>query len=326
MTTRFALPLLLAVAIVSAPVVAGAQPAGAVRKIGLLSLGNAPADVSLQAKAFRDGLHALGWIEGRTVAFEFRFAHGHAERLAALAAGLVAARVDAIVCFGAEACLAAKNASPSLPIVIAAGDDPVGAGLVASLARPGGNVTGVSLMVGDLAVKQLEVLKEAVPGLKRVGILHERSPRVEPQLAGINRAASILGIVTERFPISGGTELRRLFQGMAGIDAIVVLPGPVIDQMRGRIGELAVLHRLPSIGAWRLYAAAGLLFSYSASLTSAQARAAAFVDKILKGAKPGDLPVEQPTRFELVVNLNTAWALGLTVPPPLLARADEVIE
>jgi putative ABC transport system substrate-binding protein len=282
--------------------------------------------VSSYRDAFADGLRQLGYVEGRDVTIEHRYAEDRIEALPGLVGELLRAGVDVVVAQGTPAARAAKQATATVPIIMVSVGDPVRAGLVASLARPGGNVTGVTVMVGNLAVKQLEVLKEAVPGLKRVGILYERSTWAERPLAGINRAASILGIATEHFAISGDTDLGRLFQGMAGLDAIMVLPGPVIDQTRGRIGELAVLHRLPSIGAWRFYADAGLLFSYSASLTSAQGRAAAFVDKILKGANPGDLPIEQPTRFELVVNLNTAWALGLAIPPALLARADAVIE
>jgi putative ABC transport system substrate-binding protein len=284
-----------------------------------------PSNPAQRASAFRDGMVALGWVEGRDIAYEYRYG-GELPNLEALARELVTSNVEVVVAFGTEASLAARRATDRVPIVMAASSDPLADKLVASLARPGGNVTGVSLMVPDIAVKQLEILKYGIPNLKRAAILQDGTPAHERIVAQLRALAPQMRLEVASYIAARENDLPQLFQELSGAGAIVVLPSPIIDRWRGRIGELAIQHRLPSMGGWRVYAGAGLLFAYAATLSDMQRRAAAYVDKILKGARPGDLPIEQPSKFELVINLNTAWALGLTIPPDLLARADEVIE
>jgi len=297
----------------------------AIRIVGILSPGVLPSDPAQRASWFRAGMTALGWIERRDIAYEYRYGRKLPD-LEALARDLVARAAEIVVAFGTEASLAARRATDRVPIVMAGASDPLADGLVTSLARPGGNVTGISLMVPDLAVKQLEILKHGVPGLKRAAILQDGTAahqRIVAQLSGFARE---LGLDVTGHVAAREEDLPQLFQKLSGAGAVLVLPSPIIDRWRGRIGELAIQHQLPSMGGWRVYAGAGLLFAYSAALPDMQRRAAAYVDKILKGARPGELPIEQPSRFELVINLNTAWALGLSIPSELLARADEVIE
>jgi len=305
-----------------------AQRSGPPPKVGLLSAGAPAADPALRAAALREGLRELGWIEGRTVTLDYRYADGDPVRLPALAAELVAAEVALIVTFDTDATSAARQASRSIPIVMATSADPIGQGFVSGLARPGGNVTGVSLMMRDLAPKQLEVLKESVSRLARVGVLHARTPFHDDILADLEPAARSLRIEVHAVPIAVAEDLPARFAAMvaAGVDAILVLPHPALDDLRGRIGELALLHQLPSVGPLRSSVASGFLLSYGPSLPTMHRLAARYVDRILKGASPAELAVEQPRQFELVVNLGTAWALGLSLPASLLARADEVIE
>jgi putative ABC transport system substrate-binding protein len=298
--------------------------ARASRSVGILAPGMLPSDPAERAKHLRAGMTALGWSEHRDISYAYRY--GAQADLDALARELVAAKVDVVVAFGSAASLAAGRATDRVPIVVAAASDLLADGLVASLARPGGNVTGVSLRVPDVAVKQLEILKEGVPGLKRVAMLYHPSASDTQSFARLKALASAMDLEVAGYPVVREEDLPRLFGEMSGVGAVMVLPSTFIDPMRGRIGELAIRHQVPSMGAWRVYADAGFLFAYSARLSDMQERAAVYVDKILKGARPGDLPVEQPSKFELVINLNTAWALGLTVSQMLLSRADEVIE
>ena len=274
---------------------------------------------------FREGMRSLGWIDGGNVSIEVRIANGDPASLSANAADLVAERVDVIVAFSGDCARAARQATSTIPIVMDTGD-PIRAGLVASLARPGGNVTGLSFMAGDVATKQLEMLKEVAPRVSKIGVLFQSD---NPQLGTeLERAAATLGV--SLLPVAVGTAegLPRRFDEMtaAGADGYFVWAEPRTDAMRNDIAVLALRHRLPGVTEQRRYVDAGLLLSYGTSLSAVHRREAYFVDRILKGAKPADLPVEQPTTFELVVNLKTAKALGLTVPPSTLARADEVIE
>jgi putative ABC transport system substrate-binding protein len=274
---------------------------------------------------FRQGLRELGYIEGHNIRLEIRSAEGKAERLPELATDLVRQRVDVIVTWQTPPVQAAKRATSEIPIVMANAGAPVETGLVASLAKPGGNVTGSSSTAAELAQKNLELVRELLPHLRRLAVLLDApDPFSKPFLEQNQAGAARLGLELWPLPLSGPEQLNEAFAKVAGerVDAVI------LQQSLGakRCAELALTHRLPAISGTRLFPESGGLMSYSAVLTVLWRNAAVFVDKILKGAKPADLPVEQPTRFELVINLKTAKALGITVPPALLARADEVIE
>src|SRR5262252_183752 len=304
-----------------------AQQPGKLFRIGFLGSGG-PADHAPRVDAFRQGLRDLGYVEGRTATIEYRLAEGKMERLPALAAELVALKVDVIVASGTPTALAAKNATTTIPIVFATSGDPVGT-LVASIARPGGNVTGLSLVGPELVARQLQLLKEAVPKVSRVAVLsNPDNPYTPGMVKEVAAAARSLKVRMQRLESRGGAATDAAFDAMARerSNALLVLFDPVLTGQRARIAELANKHRLPSMCPHREYAEDGGLMAYGASLTDLYRRAATYVDKILKGAKPADLPVEQPTKFELVINLKTAKALGLTIPPSLLGRADEVIQ
>jgi putative ABC transport system substrate-binding protein len=276
---------------------------------------------------FREGMRSLGWTEGGNVSIETRFANGDPALLSANAAKFAATKVDVIVAFATLATQAAHQATSTIPIVTSAGDPYYG--LVASLARPGGNVTGLSVMWPDLVAKQLEMLKEAVPHVSKVGILLQPGHTPHAQLmTELERAAPILGVGVLPVTVSAPRDLPHRFDEMseAGADSYFVLNEPRTDAMRDDIAALALRHRLPGVAQQRQYVDAGVLLSYGVNFSGLHRRLAVYVDKILKGAKPADLPVEQPTTFELVVNLKTANELALTIPPSILARADEVIE
>jgi putative ABC transport system substrate-binding protein len=300
-----------------------AQPVLGMPHVGLLFLGSPERRTG--GDEFREGMRSLGWVEGGTISIEDRFADGDPARLSANAAQFAAAKVDVIVAFGPVVTQAARHATSTIPIVGATVD----VGLVASLARPGGNVTGLTMMMQDVTAKQLQLLKEAVPRASKVGVLvHPDIPGQVQLMTELERAAATLGISVLPAAVNAAQDLPRRFDEMtaAGADAYFVLADPVTNAMRADIAALALLHGLPGAAQVRSYVEAGVLLSYAASLSAAQKRAAVFVDKILKGAKPADLPVEQPTTFELVVNLKTAKALDIEIPPSILARADEVIE
>ena len=305
------------------------QPAGRVYRIGLLSIGSREQTLHL-IRAFEEGLRSLGYRIGENVVMEYRFADGDTERVPALAADLVRLGVDVISAGNTANTVAAMKATTTIPIVMGNSIDPVGAGLVATLARPGGNVTGFTQDTGDeLNGKRLELLKEIVPNLSRVGILW--NPDVAAnlnRLTSMREVTRLLGLTLVSAEVRGLDALEQAFATMVAerAQAFVMFADPVLFNSRSRIGVMALRDRLPAISGPREYAAAGLLLTYGANLEDLYRRSAVFVDKIFKGAKPGDLPVEQPTKFELVVNLKTAKALGLSVPPTLLARADEVIE
>jgi putative tryptophan/tyrosine transport system substrate-binding protein len=304
-----------------------AQQVSGMPRVGLLLPGSPEGRAPRPGDNFREGMRSLGWIEGSTLSIEDRFANGDLALLSANAAELAAEKVDVIVAFSSLAARAAHEATSVIPIVLDSGD-PVRMGLVASLARPGGNITGLSWMSLDVVVKQLQILKEAVPRISKVGVLLQPDTMHAQEMTELERAAATLGVSVFPVPIGTAQDLPRRLDEMtaAGADSYFVLADPRTDAIRDEIVAFTLRHGLPGAAQRRLYVEAGVLLSYGINLSAIQKRLAFYVDKILKGAKPADLPVEQPTTFELVVNLKTAKTLGLTIPPSILARADEVIE
>jgi putative ABC transport system substrate-binding protein len=305
------------------------QQAGKVPRIGFL-LVTSPSDRPSLLDAFRRGLRELGWVEGQNIVIDYRFAEGRLDWLPDLAAELIRLKVDVIVSFGTQGVTAAKNATETIPIVMIGVRDPVGTGLIASLARPGGNVTGVSGSAGlEIVAKQLELLKETVPKAHRVAILSNPANAYH-QLAirEVNVAAQSLGVQLQLLEARGPNEFDGAFAAMAKerVGALLVVSDVIFNNHQTLLADLAARSRLPAAYGVRESVEAGGLMSYGTSFLDLHRRSAAYVDKILKGAKPADLPVEQPTKFELVINLRTAKTLGLTIPPTLLSRADEVIE
>ncbi len=278
--------------------------------------------------AFVQRLRELGWIEGRTVAIEYRWAEGRYEHLAEIAAEFVRLKVDVIVTYATPPVVAAKQATADIPIVSAVMGDPVGTGLVASLARPGGNVTGLSVLTPDLAGKRLELLREVVPGLRRLAFLgNVGNPITALEMGEVQTAARTLGLDLVTLEIRRPEDIVPAFETLkSDAQALYVAGDPLVLANRVRINTLALVARLPAFYNERAYVEAGGLMSYGVNWPDLFRRTAELVDKILRGAKPGNIPVEQPTKFDLVINLTTAKALGLDVPPTLLARADEVIE
>jgi putative tryptophan/tyrosine transport system substrate-binding protein len=308
------------------PIAARAQQSERPRKIGYLSPGQFEPRID---GLIIEALGRLGWIEGKNLLFERRYADNDADQLARMANELVRLNVDVIVARGTLGPLAAKRATASIPIVMESSGDPLGSGLVASLARPGGNVTGMSLMAPDLGGKRLEILREILPTLSRVAILwNAANPYPAVVFRETESAARKLGLGVHsaevRTPGDFGPSLEAAAQQRSG--ALIIVEDPLTMNHRNVIAEFAATRRLPAIYGLREYVSAGGLMSYGANYADQARRAAVYVDKILKGASPADLPVEQPTKFELVINLKTVKALGIEVPPMLLARADEVIE
>ncbi len=305
------------------------QPPGRVYRVGYLAVASREQQIHL-SKAFEEGLRSLGYRVGENVVIEYRFANGQLERLPALAADLVRLSVDVIVTGNTSNTVAAMKATTTIPIVMTTSADPIGAGLVASLARPGGNVTGFAQDTGgEINGKRLELLRETLPNLSRVGILW--NPDFAPnqsRLTSMREVTRALGLTLVPAEASGLDALEQAFAAMVRerAQAFVVLAEPVLFNCRSQIAVMALRDRLPAISSGREFAEAGLLLAYGVDFRNLFRGAAVFVDKIFKGAKPADLPVEQPTKFELVMNLKTAKALGLDVPPTLLARVDEVIE
>jgi len=302
-----------------------AQQAGKIPRIGMLMPGTPSTNAHL-AEAFRQGLRELGYIEGRNILLEPRYAAGRVERFADYAAELTGLKVDVIIAAG-PMIQAAMNATDTIPIVMAAAPDPVARGFIGSIARPGKNVTGLSLMGPEIAGKLLQLLKEVVPKATRVGVLNLRG-NTQTNLEGTEAAARALGLRIQAVEAGDPESWKRLFDtAIKGrVDALIVFPGALGIQHQQRIVELAAKHQIPAIYQFPEFVVAGGLMSYGASLTERYRRAAVYVDKILKGAKPADLPVEQPTKFELVINLKTAKTLGLTIPQSVLVRADEIIQ
>jgi putative ABC transport system substrate-binding protein len=309
------------------PLTARAQLAGKTPTIGFLG-SQSQSSQKPWTDAFVQRLRGLGWIDGRTVAIEYRWADGIGSRAAEFIAEFVRLKVDVIVTNGTPMVLAAKRATSTIPIVFAATGDPVGAGLVTNLRHPGGNVTGLSLQASDLAGKDIELLREVRPGFSRLAIIvNISSANTVSQLREAQAAARTLGIAVDVLEIRHAEDIGPAFEAAkARAQALFVLNDPLVISQRARINELAIAAGLPTVYALREFADSGGLISYGPHFPDLFRRAAEFVDKILRGAKAGDIPVEQPTKFELVINLKTARALGITVPPTLLARADEVIE
>jgi putative tryptophan/tyrosine transport system substrate-binding protein len=309
------------------PMAAQAQQAGKVPTIGFLGV-STPAGQAHMVAALVQRLRELGWIEGRTIAIEYRWAEGRQERYGEIVAEFVRLKVDAILTQGTQAAMAAKQATSVIPIVAAVVGDPVGSGLIASLARPGGNVTGLSVVSPDMAAKRLELFHEAVPGFRRLAILFDDgSPVNIEETRQVEAAAGKLGL--EAFPIAirRAEDIAPAFDEFKDrADVLYVVANPLILSNMIRINILAAGARLPTSYIAREYVQAGGLLAYGPSFADIYRRAGDFFDKILRGTKPGDIPVEQPTRFDLVINLTTAKALGITIPPLLLARATEVIE
>jgi putative ABC transport system substrate-binding protein len=309
------------------PLAARAQQPAKLPTIGLLG-SSTPLAMSQWVAAFVQRLRDLGWTEGRTVVIEYRWAEGRSSRAAEIAAEFVRLKVDVIVLYSTSPVLAAKQATSVIPIVFAAANDPVGANLVASLARPGGNVTGLSVQQADVAGKKLELLREVVPGLRHLAIMaNTGNPGVMLEMGEAQAAARTLGLEAITVEIRRAEDIAPGFDALKGrAEALYVCTDPLVITNRARIHTLAMGARLPTIYNSREYVEAGGLMSYGPNFPDLFRRAADYVDKILRGAKPGDIPVEQPTKFDLVINLTTAKALRLTIPESFLLRADEVIE
>jgi putative ABC transport system substrate-binding protein len=305
----------------------GAQQTKKIPRIGYLSLASQP---GLREEAFIQGLRDLGWVDGQSISIEYRWAAGNVHRLPALAEELVRLKVDLIVAGATPAIQAAKNATSTIPIVMPSAADPVGTGLVASLARPGGNITGMSHMHPDLAGKRLELLRELIPKLSRVAFLaYGRGSAHRPFVKEAQDAAESFRVRFQSFVVEGPEEMEGAFSTIAKerSGALIIQPTFIAPLGHGpRIAELAVKHRLPTVSDGFGFAETGGLMFYGPDTATMHRRAAIYVDKILKGTKPADLPVEQPTKFELVINLKAAKQIGLTIPPNVLARADKVIK
>jgi ABC-type uncharacterized transport system substrate-binding protein len=327
-TGRLVVVVLLTLACLAAPLAADAQLARRIYRIGYLSAGSGTPQAPTVG-AFRQGLSALGWVEGQNLAIEYRWADGQFDRLPELAAELVRLNVDIILATPTPAALGAKKAT-TIPIVAVSLTDPVGLGIVQSLARPGGNLTGVAYSVGpEIFGKDLALLKEVTPQARRVAILaNPAGPAYSITIKNIKEAARSLDLQLLLLTVRGPADFDGAFTTMANarVGAVFVVTDPAFVAHRGRLTALAAKNRLPSMFTQRADVEAGGLMSYGPNLPELYRRAATYVDKILKGAKPADLPIEQPTKFELAINLRTAKAIGMTIPPSVLARADEVIE
>jgi putative tryptophan/tyrosine transport system substrate-binding protein len=327
--TRRTLGLLvtLTLAMLVAPPTAAAQPPATIPRIGYLA-GSSLAALAARLEAFRQGLRDLGYVEGDTIVIEWRSAEGHFERLPALAAELVRLKVDLLVSPGPTVTRVLKEATTTIPIVMAQDTDPVRSGFVASLARPGGNITGLATLSPEVGGKHLELLKELVPHLTRVAVMgNSTNPGNAEAFSETERAAGAFGVHLHYLDVRDPKEIEMAFRAAtkARADALLVLGNPVLNAHRTHVVALAAKSRLPATYTRPEFVDAGGLMTYGTSYNDLYRRAATYVDKILKGAKPADLPVEQPTQFELVINLKTAQALGLTIPPSLLFQADKVI-
>jgi putative ABC transport system substrate-binding protein len=319
--------ILLIVAVVVVAAIAEAQQGAKVPHIGYLAGASASANPA-RIEAFREGLRELGYVEGKNIFIEWRYAEGKRDRLHELANELVRLKVDVIVSGGPAATGSAKEATVNIPIVMAFDTDPVGSAFVASLARPGGNITGLSILYPEISGKQLELLKEIVPRLSRVAVLGTSS---DPGYAQVSKdtglASAALGVKLQYLDVLGAKDVEPVFQaaGKLRVDALLVLESAVLALQRAKIADLAVKSRLPAMYSRREWVEDGGLMSYGANFVDLSRRAATYVDRILKGARPGELPVEQPKKFEFVINLKAAKQIGLTIPPNVLARADKVI-
>ena len=326
MRQRISIWLLTTVLLITASF-ADAQQPKKVPRIGFLTAASASSQ-TVRLEAFRRGLKDFGYFERKNITIDYRFAEGNLDRVPSLAAELVQLNVNIIVTGGGTSTRAAKEATLTIPIVMGFDNDPVGNGFVASLARPGGNVTGLSTLAPEISGKQLELLKEIVPKLSRVGVLGSSiAPGNSQALKEIELAAGAFGVKLQYLEVRDPNDIETAFRAAskARADAVLVLPSPITLSQRKQIADLATKSRLPAMYWATEFVDVGGLMSYSVSFTDLFQRAATYVDKILKGSKPADLPVEQPTKFELVINLKTAKQIGLTIPPNVLARADRVI-
>ena len=323
---RAAFAVTLALGALAAPIIGGAQQVGKVYRVGVLSPG---ASTLGPLEAFRDGLRDLGYVDGRTVVIEWRFADGKNERLPTLADELVRLKVDVIFAVNTPAAWAAKKATTTIPIVIARLADPEKTGLVTSIARPGGNITGLSSIAEEVATKRLELLKQALPRVSRVAMLFNAdNPGHLTVVRETERASTQLGLQLQTLGVRGPSDLPGAFEaaarGRAG--ALFVMDDVRISLLKVPILDQAAIHSLPVAAQYKEFAEAGALLAFAHNVSEEYRQAAHYVDRILRGAKPADLPIEQPTKFELIINLKAAKALGLTIPPSLLGRADEVIQ
>jgi putative ABC transport system substrate-binding protein len=328
MTYRRKLIIALLASSLGVPLASFGQQAAKVARIGFLEA-SSPSAIAARIEAFRQGLRELGYVEGKNVAIEYRYAEGNFDRLPALAAELVRLNVNVIVTGGPTAIPAAKAATTVIPIVMAFDTDPVGSGFAASLAKPGGNITGLSTLAPELSAKQIELLKEIVPKLARVAVLGTASrPGSAHALREVENAAKALKVQVQFQDVVDpkGIDAAFLAARKGSADAVLVLGSPLFNANRMELTELASKSRYPVIYDRAEFVEAGGLMTYSVSLADLARRAATYVDKILKGAKPGDLPIEQPTKFDLVVNMKTAKALGIKIPNSVLAQATKVIE
>jgi|SRR5262245_14772478 len=322
----------LGVGLLAAPLAAEAQKAGKIARVGFLSESDDPGPErpdSVRPFPVRTLLHSLGWVEGRNLEFVSRHAQNRSERLPDLAAELVALKLDVIIAQGSQEALALKRATSVTPIVMYAPGDPVAAGLVSSLARPGGNITGTSLMFPDAAGKRLELLRELVPSVSQVAVLwNPQNPSTTMDWRETQRTAQVLGLRLHSHPVERAEAVPEALKavGKEGSQALVLLQDSVVVVTSKTTADFAIANRLPTISAGEIYVRRGVLIGYGPSLAAVGARTVTYVDRILRGAKPGDLPIEQPAKFDLVINLKTAKALGLTIPQSLLLRADQVIE
>jgi putative ABC transport system substrate-binding protein len=313
--------------ILAAPRAARAQQTGKIYRVGLLW--DSPAMFPDAIEAFRRGLRDLGWVEGQNIAIEYRWTGGRFERIHALAAELVRLKVDVIVTPSSLYTGAAKQATSMIPVVFLSHADPIGSGHIASLAQPGGNITGLSLMMTETNVKLLELFKEVIPGLTRVAVIWDpATPSHGPGLKAVEAAGRALGLQIQAVAVHSTTEFDGAFSAIVREHAggVLVLSTPLFIAESRRLADLAMTHKLPSMFGPRVHAETGGLLSFGPDRADLWRRGAIYVDKILKGAKPGDLPVEQPTKFELIINLKTARRLGLTIPQLMLVRANEVIQ
>jgi putative ABC transport system substrate-binding protein len=307
---------------------AAAQQPAKVPRIGFL-ITSSPSAIAPRMDAFLQGLRELGYLDGKNIVIERRYAEGKFDQLPALAAELVSLKVDVIVTSGPTATRPAKSATSTIPIVMTFDDDPVGSGFVASLARPGGNITGLSTLSPEISGKQLELLKEIVPKLGRVAVIGTSTRQgTEQTLKEMEPAAGAFGVKLQYLDVQNSKDIESVFQAATRgrADAILVVQSPVFNSHRAQMADLAAKSRLPAAYPRREFVEDGGLMSYGVNISDLDRRAAGYVDKILKGAKPADLPVEQPTKFELVINLKAAKQIGLTIPPNVLARADRVIK
>jgi putative ABC transport system substrate-binding protein len=326
---RFLLTSLAAVGF-TAPLAAEAQQQAKKARVGVFVPGSISGGDQFQllVKAFRDGLRDLGWIEGQTIVIETRWGEGRLDEFPRIASGLVALPVDVLVAWGPQAIRAAQQASVTVPIVMAIVHEPVAFGFIKSLARPGGNITGLAFQDSELGTKRLELLKEVVPGMRRVALLWDLGGGGDTGIRAVEAAAKRLGLQTQRLEVQGPEDFAPALMSAKknGAHAVFQLASPFLATYRARLIEVAAAQRLPMSCETTLFVVEGCLMAYGPNFTEMSRRAAMYVDKILKGARPADLPVEQPTKFDLVINLKNATTLGLKIPASLLARADQVIE